>query len=81
MNLVIPDHPWSEKGASLRISMTGAKKGHGEGKLGQIVTEVKSDNLEDPSESIHFKWHLGQISGHAKLITYSSPNSRMTFST
>ncbi|WP_168465764.1 hypothetical protein [Aphanizomenon sp. UHCC 0183] len=61
MNLVIPDHPWSEKGASLRISMTGAKKGHGEGKLGQIVTEVKSDNLEDPSESIHFKWHLGQI--------------------
>ncbi|MBD2276814.1 DNA methyltransferase [Aphanizomenon flos-aquae] len=61
LNLVIPDHPWSEKGASLRISMTGAKKGHGEGKLGQIITEVKSDNLEDPSESIHFKWHLGQI--------------------
>lgn len=46
----IPDHPWSNQGAAVRIAMTVAKSGHGkiEGELNKVIKELqgKDDEVE-----------------------------------
>ena len=72
LHLAIPDHPWvdeEDKSASVRISMTGAKKGYGDGKLGQISTESKSDTPEDEAEALQIKWSGGYIFDNLRIGT------------
>jgi len=61
LSLAISDHPWTDEGASVRISMTGAKKGNGKGRLGKIVEESKCKTPEDSANALQIKWTLGHI--------------------
>ncbi len=63
--LAIPDHPWSDEGADVRIAMTGADlDGVTEytPQLGKVVSELKTEVPEDTARNVTVEWqHVGQI--------------------
>lgn len=54
----IPDHPWTDKGAAVRIAMTSARKSVLSGtlvnvvQLGKIIHEVDAETPEDMADSV-----------------------------
>jgi SAM-dependent methyltransferase len=54
----IPDHPWTDKGAAVRIAMTSARKSAFSGtlgnvlQLGKIIHEVDAETPEDMADSV-----------------------------
>ncbi|WP_434684460.1 DNA methyltransferase [Pseudanabaena minima] len=56
----IPDHPWDDEGAAVRISMTiaslhDAKKSINDTRLIHVISELESDLPEDEAEKIQLK--------------------------
>jgi hypothetical protein len=62
----IPDHPWTNQGAQVRIAMTGAEKEDSKSsqtlKIGTIVSESEAAIPEDVADSIQIAWeNAGKI--------------------
>ncbi|MBD1884272.1 class I SAM-dependent DNA methyltransferase [Microcoleus vaginatus] len=53
---VIPDHPWTDGGAAVRISMTAAELNNPQiiqsAKLGSVISEIDAENPEEIAEKI-----------------------------
>jgi len=62
INLIfaIPDHPWSNEGAAVRISMTVAelskRKDSRNSRLGTVTTEVEAESPEDEADRTAIKF-------------------------
>jgi hypothetical protein len=61
LSFAIPDHPWVDEGASVRISMTGATQSTGIGKVGEVIAEPKGETPEESAELIYIQWSPGRI--------------------
>ncbi|HBK62298.1 MAG TPA: class I SAM-dependent DNA methyltransferase, partial [Cyanobacteria bacterium UBA11166] len=62
----IPDHPWVDEGASVRIAMTSAElttaKTHKNHQIGIVIDEGKAEILDDITEKIKIQWrNVGEI--------------------
>ncbi|MGD1929871.1 MAG: class I SAM-dependent DNA methyltransferase [Leptolyngbyaceae cyanobacterium] len=67
----IPDHPWTDKGAAVRIAMTGGEfdnsKIQASARLGIITFEKEGLTPEDEASSIQFEWvEAGKIFSNLK---------------
>jgi hypothetical protein len=60
LTFAIPDHPWADEGADVRISMTAAEKENAQiqkiSTLGIVITEGNADNPEDAADQIQINW-------------------------
>jgi hypothetical protein len=58
LNFAIPDHPWADEGAAVRISMTVGqlpKAIKQESILGKIISEIESETPEDSAENVRIE--------------------------
>jgi hypothetical protein len=73
--LAVPDHPWVDEGAAVRISMTKAevnseKNSLKTAQLGIVVSETEEKTPEDSADKIEFKWRtVGVIHSNLKAGT------------
>lgn len=60
LTFAIPDHPWVDEGADVRISMTVAEKENAQvqkvATLGSVTAEGNADSPEDTAEQIRISW-------------------------
>ena len=61
VNMAIPDHPWSEGGAAVRIAMTVVSLStldqmDKQSKLGTLIKEVKGSALEEEVDIVNISW-------------------------
>ncbi|MBE9057305.1 class I SAM-dependent DNA methyltransferase [Sphaerospermopsis sp. LEGE 08334] len=57
----IPDHPWTDEGALVRIAITAAELDNSQSpprmaKLGNIISEIKGEITENSAELIEIQW-------------------------
>jgi hypothetical protein len=62
----IPDHPWTDEGAAVRIAMTGASLDHPSIKviaqIGIVISEERGETPEDSAEHVSMLWkNVSQI--------------------
>jgi hypothetical protein len=62
----IPNHPWADGGADVRIAMTGAESGDLQMpkimRLGHVINEELAETPEDRAEKLDLRWHgVGEI--------------------
>ncbi len=62
----IPNHPWADGGADVRIAMTGAESGYLQMpkimRLGHVINEELAETPEDRAEKLDLRWHgVGEI--------------------
>ncbi len=60
-NFVVPDHPWTDNGAAVRISMTSCQQGFKEGEIWELISEPYARTPEDKADLLQFKLHIGII--------------------
>jgi hypothetical protein len=70
----IPDHPWTDGGAAVRIAMTGAElddlKVTKIAQLGNVFTEVEAEIPEEEAERVEINWRdVGQIFSNLQVGT------------
>jgi hypothetical protein len=63
---VIPDHPWTDGGAAVRIAMTGAEldelKATKIAQLGTVVCEAEAETPEEEADKVEVNWQkVGHI--------------------
>ncbi len=62
----IPDHPWTDEGAAVRIAMTAAEldapKASMMAQVGTVIVEGEGETPEDKAEQVDIKWrNVGRI--------------------
>ena len=72
LRFVIPDHPWIDKGAAVRIAMTVGEKDHKKivqlSKLGTVIRENDEEDPESNSDSIEIQWQtVGKIFSNLRV--------------
>jgi hypothetical protein len=81
ITFAIPDHPWVNSGAAVRISMTVGVKGEAVGKLYQLEKELLSD---EETRSLEFSTRIGKITPDLRIgadisaVTPLKSNCRLT---
>jgi hypothetical protein len=60
LSFAIPDHPWADGDAAVRIAMTGAIKNDPKkttfAQLGRVTFEVQQNSLEDTAKVLQMQW-------------------------
>jgi hypothetical protein len=60
LSFAIPDHPWADGDAAVRIAMTGAIKNDPKkttfAQLGRVTFEVQQNSLEDTAKILQMQW-------------------------
>jgi hypothetical protein len=71
----IPDHPWVDGGAAVRISMTACKLESNQQKseiarLGEVITESEGDTPEEIADQVYINWkHASKIYSDLRIGT------------